>query len=234
MIKKRSFGFRSFDNFRVAVLFRCGVFSSTPNQAHPKAGGTRFMPLATNQQPRSNTANAVGADGQIHALRCDSNGNLFVVIDGAQISLSTSVTFPPVQAVQTSGPQGVSQAPSTPSLRAQDRGCSAPYGAVWCSFEIARPTTRTHCRIVPPDRRQNERASDRSVLRVARTASPTDDSRQAIARGPSDPPTGTPTKGRLGPRDWVGRAPVHLRGVQRGGRFQRATEGARKSAGCGR
>jgi len=30
MIKKRAFGFRSFDNFRVAVLFRCGGLQLRP------------------------------------------------------------------------------------------------------------------------------------------------------------------------------------------------------------
>jgi transposase len=30
MIKKRAFGFRSFDNFRVAILFRCGRLQLRP------------------------------------------------------------------------------------------------------------------------------------------------------------------------------------------------------------
>jgi transposase len=40
MLKKRAFGYRSFRNFRVAVLFRCGGLDLYPSQslAHPKAG----------------------------------------------------------------------------------------------------------------------------------------------------------------------------------------------------
>jgi len=38
MIKKRAFGFRSFVNFRVAVLFRCGDLDLYPRFAsHPNA-----------------------------------------------------------------------------------------------------------------------------------------------------------------------------------------------------
>lgn len=40
MLKKRALGYRSFSNFRVAVLFRCGGLDLYPSQslAHPKAG----------------------------------------------------------------------------------------------------------------------------------------------------------------------------------------------------
>jgi transposase len=40
MLKKRAFGYRSFANFRIAVLFRCGGLDLYPSQslAHPKAG----------------------------------------------------------------------------------------------------------------------------------------------------------------------------------------------------
>lgn len=40
MLKKRAFGYRTFTNFRVAVLFRCGGLDLYPSQslAHPKAG----------------------------------------------------------------------------------------------------------------------------------------------------------------------------------------------------
>ena len=40
MLKKRAFGYRSFRNFRVAVLFRCGGLDLYPRQSltHPKAG----------------------------------------------------------------------------------------------------------------------------------------------------------------------------------------------------
>jgi len=38
MVKKRAFGFRSFPNFRVAVLFRCGDLNLYPRLAsHPNA-----------------------------------------------------------------------------------------------------------------------------------------------------------------------------------------------------
>jgi transposase len=37
MIKKRAFGYRSFDNFRTAILFRCGGLDLYP-QTHPKVG----------------------------------------------------------------------------------------------------------------------------------------------------------------------------------------------------
>jgi len=37
MIKKRAFGFRSFPNFRYAVLFRCGGLQLHPDPSHPKA-----------------------------------------------------------------------------------------------------------------------------------------------------------------------------------------------------
>jgi transposase len=36
MIKKRAFGFRSFENFRTAVLFRCGGLQLHPCTSHPK------------------------------------------------------------------------------------------------------------------------------------------------------------------------------------------------------
>jgi transposase len=36
MLKKRAFGYRSFENFRVAILFRCGGLDLYP--CHPKAG----------------------------------------------------------------------------------------------------------------------------------------------------------------------------------------------------
>lgn len=40
MLKKRAFDYRSFDNFRVAVLFHCGGLDLYPLEsgAHPKAG----------------------------------------------------------------------------------------------------------------------------------------------------------------------------------------------------
>lgn len=37
MLKKRAFGFRSFENFRTAVLFRCGGLDLYPT-SHLKAG----------------------------------------------------------------------------------------------------------------------------------------------------------------------------------------------------
>jgi len=37
MLKKRAFGYRSFDNFRTTILFRCGGLDLYPS-AHPKAG----------------------------------------------------------------------------------------------------------------------------------------------------------------------------------------------------
>ena len=36
MLKKRAFGYRSFKNFRTAILFRCGGLDLYPT--HPKAG----------------------------------------------------------------------------------------------------------------------------------------------------------------------------------------------------
>jgi transposase len=36
MLKKRAFGYRSFANFRTAILFRCGGLDPYP-LAHPKA-----------------------------------------------------------------------------------------------------------------------------------------------------------------------------------------------------
>jgi transposase len=36
-IKKRAYGFRSFPNFRMAVLFHCGGLDLYPTMAHPKA-----------------------------------------------------------------------------------------------------------------------------------------------------------------------------------------------------
>ena len=36
MLKKRAFGYRSFPNFRTAVLFHCGGLSLYPS--HPKPG----------------------------------------------------------------------------------------------------------------------------------------------------------------------------------------------------
>ena len=37
MLKKRAFGFRSFENFRIAVLFRCGGLDLYP-RSHLKSG----------------------------------------------------------------------------------------------------------------------------------------------------------------------------------------------------
>ena len=40
MLKKRAFGYRSFANFRIAILFRCGGLDLYPLESgsHPKAG----------------------------------------------------------------------------------------------------------------------------------------------------------------------------------------------------